>query len=50
MDDQRLDRELSPEDKTYLEEFKQVEILAFSNTGVKSLKNFPELKELKRVS
>jgi hypothetical protein len=38
------------EDKKYLEEFKNVEVLSFSNTALKSLVNFPDLPELKRVS
>ncbi len=50
MDDQQLDRSLTAEDKTYLEEFKNVEILSFSNTALKSLVNLPDLPELKRVS
>lgn len=49
LDDQKLDRELSADDKKYLEEFKNVELLSFSNTALKSLSNFPELPDLKRV-
>jgi hypothetical protein len=50
LDDQQLNRSLTAEDKAYLEEFKNVEILSFSNTALKSLVNLPDLPELKRVS
>jgi hypothetical protein len=40
---------LTEEDKKYLEEFKNVEILSFSNTQLRSLANLPDLPELKRV-
>lgn len=49
LDDQQLNRSLTAEDKAYLEEFKNVEILSFSNTALKSLVNLPDLPELKRV-
>ena len=48
-DDQKLERELNAEDKAYLEEFKNVEVLSFSNTQIKSLANFPDFPDLKRV-
>lgn len=50
LDDQELNRELNQEDKKYLEEFKNVEVLSFSNTKIKSLANFPDIPDLKRVS
>lgn len=49
LDDQVLNRDLTEEDKKYLEEFKQVAILSFTNTKITSLKNFPELPELRRI-
>jgi hypothetical protein len=49
LDDQQLNRSLTAEDKAYLEEFKNVEVLSFSNTALKSLVNLPDLPELKRV-
>ena len=49
LDDQKLERALTKEDKSYLEEFKNVEILSFSNTAITSLDNFPDIPELKRV-
>jgi len=49
LDDQQLNRSLTADDKKYLEEFKNVEVLSFSNTALKSLENLPDLPELKRV-
>lgn len=49
LDDQQLNRELTGDDKKYLEEFVNVELLSFSNTGLTSLANLPELPELKRI-
>ncbi len=49
LDDHELNRELTVEDKAYLEEFVNVELLSFSNTGLRSLRNLPELPELKRI-
>jgi hypothetical protein len=49
LDDQELNRELTADDQIYLEEFSNVQLLAFSNTKLTSLKNFPELPELRRV-
>lgn len=40
---------MTKEDKTYLEEFKNVEILSFSNTALASLDNLPDMPDLKRV-
>lgn len=48
-DDQQLNRELTAEDKTYLETFVNVELLSFTNTALKSLANFPDLEDLKRI-
>lgn len=49
LDDQELNRELTQDDKKYLEEFKNVAILSFTNTKITSLKNFPALAELRRI-
>lgn len=49
LDDQELNRDLTPEDKAYLEEFSNVQLLSFSNTKVSSLKNLPDLPDLKRI-
>ena len=49
LEDQELNRELTADDKAYLEEFVNVELLSFSKTGLKSLRNLPELPELKRI-
>jgi hypothetical protein len=40
---------LTKEDKSYLEEYKNVEYISFNNTGITSLDNFPDIPELKRV-
>ena len=49
LDDQELNRELTKDDQAYLEEFKNVAILSFTNTKITSLKNFPALAELRRI-
>jgi Ran GTPase-activating protein (RanGAP) involved in mRNA processing and transport len=49
LDDQELNRELTADDKAYLEEFKNVAILSFTNTKITSLNNFPDLEELRRI-
>jgi hypothetical protein len=41
---------LTEEDKKFLEEFVNLEMLAMNNTGLKSLQNLPEAPELSRVS
>ena len=41
---------LTEDDKKFLEEFVNLEMLAMNNTGLKSLQNLPEAPELSRVS
>ncbi len=41
--------ELSPEDKTFLEEFTNMEMLSMNKTQLKSTVNFPESKQLLRL-
>jgi hypothetical protein len=48
-DDQKLSRELTADDKKYLEEFVNVELLSFTNTELKALTNLPDLPDLKRI-
>jgi hypothetical protein len=49
LDDHPLNRELTADDKEYLEEFKNVQLLSCSNMNLTSLRNFPNLPELRRV-
>jgi len=49
LDDQELNRELTADDKQYLEEFTNVAILSFTNTKITSLNNLPDLEQLRRI-
>jgi hypothetical protein len=49
LDDQDLSKGLSDDDKRYLEEFTQVEILGLTNTKIKALDKLPDLPDLRRV-
>jgi hypothetical protein len=40
---------LSPDDKKFIEEFTNMELLAMNNTGIKNLKNLPDAPKLQRV-
>jgi hypothetical protein len=40
---------LTVDDKKFLEEFTQLELLALNSTGIKSLNNLPDAPYLKRV-
>jgi hypothetical protein len=41
---------LTEDDKKFLDEFTQLELLSMNQTHLKSLKNFPDAKDLVRVS
>jgi hypothetical protein len=41
--------QLSPDDKKFIEEFTNMELLAMNNTGIKNLKNLPDAPKLQRV-
>jgi acidic leucine-rich nuclear phosphoprotein 32 family member A/C/D len=41
--------QLTTEDKAFLEEFKNLELLAMNNTGIKSLVNLPDAPNLVRI-
>jgi hypothetical protein len=41
---------LNPEDKTFLEEFTNLELLAMNKTGLKTTKNLPDAPNLIRVT
>jgi hypothetical protein len=49
LDDIQIDA-LTEDDKKFLDEFTQLELLSMNQTSLKSLKNFPDAKDLIRVS
>lgn len=49
LDDLKIDH-LTDEDKTFLEEFTNLELLSMNQTSIKTLKNFPDAPNLVRVS
>lgn len=48
LDDLKI-TQLTADDKTFLEEFKNLEVLAMNNTGIKSLVNLPDAPNLVRI-
>jgi hypothetical protein len=42
--------QLTEDDKKFMEEFVNLELLAMNNTGIKSLANMPDAPKLQRVS
>lgn len=50
LDDICVSEKLSEEEKQFLEKFKKLKRLTLNDIGLKSLDNFPELKELVIVS
>lgn len=48
MDDLKISQ-LSEEDKKFIEEFTNMELLAMNNTGIKTLVNMPDAPKLQRV-
>jgi hypothetical protein len=48
LDDLQIES-LNPEDKSFLEEFTNLELLAMNKTGLKSTKNLPDAANLIRV-
>ena len=49
LDDAPIEK-LSVEDKDFIQEFKNLELISFNSTKIASLQNFPTLLTLKRVS
>ena len=49
LDEAQIEK-LTAEDKEFIEEFKNLEMLSFNLTKISSLDNFPTLPSLKRVS
>jgi hypothetical protein len=49
LDDQDLSKGLSDDDKKYLEEFENIQVLGLTNTKINSLEKLPELESLRRV-
>jgi hypothetical protein len=49
LDDQDLSKGLSDDDKKYLEEFENIQVLGLTNTKINSLDKLPELESLRRV-
>ena len=49
LDDAPIEK-LSVEDKEFIQEFKNLELISFNSTKIASLQNFPTLLTLKRVS
>lgn len=49
LDDAPIEK-LSAEDKEFIQEFKNLELISFNSTKIASLQNFPTLLTLKRVS
>jgi acidic leucine-rich nuclear phosphoprotein 32 family protein A/C/D len=48
LDDAQIEK-LTVEDKEFIQEFKNLELLSFNSTKISSLANFPSLPTLKRV-
>jgi hypothetical protein len=48
LDDLKISQ-LSEEDKKFIEEFTNMELLAMNNTGIKTLVNMPDAPKLQRV-
>ncbi len=49
LDDQDLSKGLSDDDKKYLEEFENIQVLGLTNTKINALDKLPELESLRRV-
>jgi hypothetical protein len=49
LDDQDLSKGLSEDDKKYLEEFKNIQILGLTNSKINALNMLPDLDTIKRV-
>ena len=49
LDEAQIEK-LTVEDKEFIEEFKNLEMLSFNLTKINTLENFPKLPTLKRVS
>lgn len=47
--DETIIESISEEDKTFLEQFKNLETIQLNMTRLKSLENFPKIDTLKRV-
>ena len=49
LDDQDLSKGLSDDDKKYLEEFENIQVLGLTNTKINALDKLPEIESLRRV-
>lgn len=48
LDDLKISQ-LSADDKKFIEEFTNMELLAMNNIGIKNLKNLPDAPKLQRI-